>query len=154
MNHQVTLCLSPDLLAEVRAVLTRPELHQKFPHLDERKAEQFCEWARGLSHWVEPVPKAFTIPAHSKDDHLFDLVIAAKAHRLVTWENRFLHFDKSHPEEAKRLLELAPQIRILNPPAFALELSGPPQESKSRGPEREVREPTREPPRGREDFER
>jgi predicted nucleic acid-binding protein len=69
------------------------------------------------------VPRVFTLPAHPDDDHLFNLAVEAKAAYLVTWETRLLALEAATSPDARRLRELAPQLRILTPAALAQELS-------------------------------
>lgn len=53
---------------------------------------------------------------------MFDLVIESNARYLVTFENRILALQDGKTADAKRFRELAPGLRIVNPPALAREL--------------------------------
>jgi putative PIN family toxin of toxin-antitoxin system len=118
----VTLCLSVDLITEVRDVLNREGIRRKFPALTATAIEGFVADVLVRARLFEPVLSAFSWTRHPDDDHLFNLVIAAKADRLVTWEARLLSFFDENPEDAPRLRQLAPQLRIVTPVQLTEEL--------------------------------
>lgn len=122
-SDQVRLCMSPELVAEVRTLLSRAELQTRLPALSpERVGKILAKVIDEYSDWFAIVPKAFSLPRHPKDDHLFNLAIAAEARYLVTWEDRLLRLDKYDPAAAKQLSRLAPNLQILDPPSFSREL--------------------------------
>ena len=86
----IRLCLSPELLGEVRVVLTRPELVSRFTLLTPARVDAVLREAKRHSDWFEHVPRRFALPLHAKDNHLFDLAIEAEVDFLVTWEARLL----------------------------------------------------------------
>lgn len=91
-DGSLRLCLSRELLDEVRDVLTRPEVRPKAPSLTPDHVNQVIDAAKDLADWFAAVPRAFTLPAHLHDDHLFNLAIEAKAAYLVTWRHVSLRF--------------------------------------------------------------
>jgi hypothetical protein len=56
----VTLCLSPDVLREIRDVLTRPKLTAKYPALTHEAVDAFLAEHLRAAHWVDDVPEQFT----------------------------------------------------------------------------------------------
>src|SRR5439155_14745277 len=72
----VQLCMSQTLFDEIADVLSRAEFREKAPHFTPEVAAQFFAKVKSVSNWINPVPNAFTLPAHPDDDHLFDLAIA------------------------------------------------------------------------------
>lgn len=120
--RKAQLCMSPALLDEIIDVLSRREFLDKAPHFTPQRAAQFFAKIRSVSDWIEPIPGVFSLPDHPKDDHLFNLAIAAKADRLVTWESRLLALNEPDSVDGQRLRRLAPQLRILTPAAFMGEL--------------------------------
>ncbi len=121
-SRRVQLCMSRELFDEIADVLSRKEFLEKAPHFTPQRAAQFFTKIKSVSAWMESVPSAFTLPDHLKDDHLFNLAIAAKADRLVTWEGRLLDLDAPGSADGQRLRDLAPQLRILTPVALMAEL--------------------------------
>jgi putative PIN family toxin of toxin-antitoxin system len=99
-TSEVQLCLSPELLAEVRDVLTRPKTRARFSSLTEQVAAMFIADVESRAALYQNVPKAFSWSMHPDDDHLFNLLaIHAKARYLVTWEGNET-FDASDGENA------------------------------------------------------
>lgn len=126
-SGRIRLAMSQPLLDEIRGVFFRPEIHERFPSLTAPHAAAILKKALEFADSFENVPRRFSLPQHMKDDHLFDLAIESKASYLVTWENRILRLDEGISEESKRLHELAPGLRILNPATLANELRTDPR---------------------------
>jgi len=118
-DKRLTLCTSPELMAEVRDVLTRPSLAAKFPALTAERIAQFLDSVNILAASYSPVRQAFTWPQHPDDDHLFNLAIEAKANYLVTWEARILKFAIDTTPAADSLRHLAPNLSIITPRQLA-----------------------------------
>src|SRR5438067_12589783 len=77
-DRRLTLCVSPELVAEVRDVLTRPELQARFPALAPDHANAFLNDVLSDALAFTNIPAAFTWPEHPDDDHVFNLAIAAE----------------------------------------------------------------------------
>jgi putative PIN family toxin of toxin-antitoxin system len=122
MDGRLTLCLSPELLAEIRDVLSRENVRARFPGLTPQAVEIFTAdvFARGTM--IDPVPHAFTWGQHPQDDHLFNLAISTKAGYLVTWENRILKLGIDTTPAANLLRQLAPNLSIVSPANLAAKL--------------------------------
>jgi len=115
MTAPSACALSPELVEEVRDLLSRPNIRAKAPHLTDERVVAVLAVAAKHADWFQDVPKAFTLPAHPDDDHLFNLAIEARAEYLVTWETRLLGLQGVQTAEAKRLRELAPGLSIVSP---------------------------------------
>jgi putative PIN family toxin of toxin-antitoxin system len=118
-DQKLRLCLSGELLAEVHRVLTRPESVLKFPALTPQRVNLVLDQARKYADFFQKVPRRFSLPFHPKDNHLFDLAIEAKAEFLVTWESRLLKLQQSSNPHGIEPRNLAPNLRIIEPPAWA-----------------------------------
>lgn len=118
----VQLCMSLELLDEFVHVLSRPEFQGNARHFTPDLAQQFFAKIKSVALWFDSVPKLFTIPKHSKDDHLFNLAIAAQADRLVTWESRLLGLQDENSQDGQRLRNLAPELKIITPLVLLNEL--------------------------------
>jgi putative PIN family toxin of toxin-antitoxin system len=121
-DRRVILCLSGELVAEVQDVLTRDEIRRRFPGLTPLVAQAFIGEMLTLGTLFDPVSQAFTWPHHADDDYLFNLAIAAGAERIVTSETRLLTMGNHFPLDAERLGALAPQLRVVTPKDFSVEL--------------------------------
>ena len=101
-DGRLELCVSADLIAEVRDVLTRPAMARKFSTLTPERVAQFLDSVIAVASFTPEVPRAFDWPEHPDDNHLFDLAIHANANYLVTWEMRLLRL----PTEASTVADL------------------------------------------------
>jgi putative PIN family toxin of toxin-antitoxin system len=118
-SGRIKLCLSNDLIAEIRDVLTRPSLANTFPALTPDRVAQFLDKLGAIATTIADVPQVFTWPQHPDDDHLFNLAIHARANFLVTWETRILKLATEATEAATLLRRLAPGLSIVTPKHIA-----------------------------------
>jgi putative PIN family toxin of toxin-antitoxin system len=118
----VTLCVSAEVLAEVRDVLTRLRHKEKFPALTDEHVSEFIAWVAGRSILFDDVPNVYTVHRNAKDSKYVNLAIAAGAGYLVSWDKHLLELmDKQSPETAA-LDRVCPDLRILNPEKFLQEV--------------------------------
>ncbi len=115
----VRLCISKELLDEVRDVLSRPELMRCSPNLTPDRLQQVLSLILERAEWVADVPSVFSWQQHSDDDHIFNLAIASGAKYLVTWESRILKLATKTNDDAQRLRMHAPQLEIITPKELA-----------------------------------
>ena len=118
-DGEVTLCVSLELLSEVRDVLTRDKVRDKFPSLTPEAVDAFISETVEKVELFDRVPSRFTFPLDPNDDHIFNLAISAGADYLVTWDKRILRLETGQSEAGDALRQLAPQLRIVNPEEFA-----------------------------------
>lgn len=118
-DKRLILCVSDDLIAEVRDVLSRPSLAAKFPALTRERVVQFIDSVILVSKFVPDVAGAFHWAEHPDDDHLFNLAIQAKADYLVTWETRILRLSGESSPAAVLLRQLTPDLSIITPKQLA-----------------------------------
>jgi putative PIN family toxin of toxin-antitoxin system len=117
----VNLCVSLELLAEVRDVLTRLKVREKFPALTPNVVDTFISETAALATIYDP-PSVFTWPKDPDDDHIFNLAIHAEAKYLVTWETRMLKLATEPSAVAESLRRLSPKLEIVNPEQFVMAL--------------------------------
>jgi uncharacterized protein len=112
-EDRVALCLSGEILAEVRDVLTRPKTLRKFPLLSAEWAETFVQNAASKGIVLTQVPKAFTLSRDPKDEPYLNLALAAQAQYLVSRDRDLL--DLMNDETFRQRF---PDLIILDPAAF------------------------------------
>jgi putative PIN family toxin of toxin-antitoxin system len=78
-DGHVTLCLSAEILAEVRDVLTRPKVRRKFPLLSPEWVEEFLQNVKSKAVVLSRVPRALALERDPKDEPYLNLALAAKA---------------------------------------------------------------------------
>ena len=86
----VTLCVSPAVLAEVRGVLSRPELVKRFPALSVEWVTAFVTSVADKALVVPDVPIAFVLPRDPKDEPYINLAVATQAEFLVSRDRDLL----------------------------------------------------------------
>jgi putative PIN family toxin of toxin-antitoxin system len=89
-DGRLELFLSPDILAEVRDVLTRPRVLRKFPALTPEAVEVYLADLAGHATTLDAVPRAFPLPRDPKDEPYIDLAVAAGARYLVSRDDDLL----------------------------------------------------------------
>jgi predicted nucleic acid-binding protein len=78
-SGQVTLCLSPQVLAEIRDVLTRPTLIARFSALTREAVDAFLAQHLRLAKWINDVPEHYILSRDPKDSKYLNLAITAGA---------------------------------------------------------------------------
>jgi putative PIN family toxin of toxin-antitoxin system len=116
------LCLSAEVLAEARDVLSRPRMRGSFPALTDEAAGAFLQKAERKAAVVAPVAQVFTYARDPKDEKYVNLAVAAGARYLVTWDKDLLDLMDENRPEGKDFRQRFPGLLILNPPAFLHEL--------------------------------
>jgi putative PIN family toxin of toxin-antitoxin system len=114
----VTLCVSAEVLAEIRDVLTRPRHKVKFPALTDEHVNEFIAWIASRSILFDNVPNVYTVRRDAKDSKYVNLAIAAGAQYLVSWDKHLLELMDKQSPEAAAIDRVCPGLRILNPVEF------------------------------------
>lgn len=111
---QIDLCLSSDILAEVRDVLTRPKTLKRFSLLTPAWVEAFLRNAEDKAIVVlREVPRTVRLERDPKDEPYLNLAVAARAQYLVTRDRDLL--DLIEDAEFRRRF---PDLMIVDPPTF------------------------------------
>ena len=117
-RQAVKLCLSPDVLAEIRDVLTRPKLVAKYSALTAEAVESFLARHLRTARWHDDVPEQFVLKRDPKDSKYLNLAIAATAPYVVTLDHDLLDLAHSDSAEGNDFRNRFPGIQILEPAAF------------------------------------
>jgi putative PIN family toxin of toxin-antitoxin system len=129
---RVTLLVSPEILAEIRDVLTRPKILRKFPLLWAEWVEAFVRNVESKAVLLAEVPRAFTLERDRKDEPYLNLALAAGAHYLVSRDLDLLDLMADD-----NFRQRYPDLNILDPPAFLQAVTGPRHSEQVTGPEPE-----------------
>jgi predicted nucleic acid-binding protein len=103
LEGSVRLCLSLELLAEVKDLLTRPAIVARSKSLTPARVDLFLDLILQHAEMVPSVPRVFPWAQQPDDDHLFNLAIHASATYLVIWESRILKLATDQTQDALRL---------------------------------------------------
>lgn len=109
-NGILDLCVSLDVLSEVREVLSRSKLQSKLPGLTAERAMAFLSDIASFSTFVTEVPSRFRYERDPKDECYVNLALAAQARYLVSRDNDLL--DLAGDEDFRQRF---PDLMILDP---------------------------------------
>lgn len=117
-SQVVTLCLSPDVLSEIRDVLTRPKLVLKYPALTPLAVDAFLADCLRRASWFHDVTEHFVLQRDPKDSKYLNLAITASAPYVVTRDRDLLDLMNEHNAEGRVFRARFPDIHIIDPAAF------------------------------------
>ena len=89
-DGRLELFLSPDIIAEVRDVLSRPKTLRKFPVLTPEAVDVYLADVANHATTLATVPKIFTLARDPKDEPYIDLAAAIQARYLVSRDKDLL----------------------------------------------------------------
>jgi len=111
--NKVGLFVSPLILAEIRDVLTRRTIQDKFPHLTSDRVEVFQQKIALMAKIVDPVPDA-GYGLRDKDDLPYlNLAIAASVRWLVSRDKDLLELMND-----SQFVQENPELGITTPEGF------------------------------------
>ena len=117
-DRRVTYCLSAEVIAEIRDVLTRPKHQQRFPGLTRSRVDEVIAEISRQAHFVKMVPDLYQLERDPKDSKYINLALSAGARYLVTRDNDLLDLmNEALPTGAQFRLRF-PHLAILHPAAF------------------------------------
>jgi putative PIN family toxin of toxin-antitoxin system len=91
----IELCLSKEIVAELRDVLARPSVRQKFPVLTDQFVDRFLAALERRAGVISEVPRVFAYERDPKDEPYINLAIAARASYLVSRDTDILDLTDS-----------------------------------------------------------
>jgi putative PIN family toxin of toxin-antitoxin system len=115
---KVQLCLSAEVLTEIRDVLTRPKLIARFPALTPDAVDAFLAEQLRMARWIADVPEHFVLTRDPKDSKYLNLAIAANANHVVSTDFDLLDLMTSQDAEAVKFRTHYPTIYVVNPAEF------------------------------------
>jgi putative PIN family toxin of toxin-antitoxin system len=114
----VELCVSAELLAEVKDVLARPSLQRQYKTLAPANVAKFMAEVEGKAILIPNVPPIFSYARDPKDEPYVNLAAAAGARYLVTRDKDLLDLMDESTPEGRDFRHRFPGLTILDPPAF------------------------------------
>ena len=125
----IELCLSKEILSEVRDVMARPRVRQKFSVLTEQFIDNFLAVLEKRAVIISEVPRVFAYERDPKDEPYINLAIAAGARYIVSRDNDLLDLAESFNPNGERLRHHAPELRIVDVIEFLAEIRRGPHPS-------------------------
>lgn len=119
----VELCISSEILSEVRDVLTRPKIRQRFSALTAETVSAFLTQVSRFALVVSDVPRVVSLPRDPEDEKYLNLAAAAGAEYLVSRDNDLLNLMDAQRPESQAFRAAFPQITVLDPVSFLRAIS-------------------------------
>jgi len=120
---EVELYTSRQLIAEIRDVLTRPEIRFKNARLTDESLEGFILSIEANALLVDPLPLHFRYERDPDDEHVLNLAIEAKAQYLLSYDNDLLAFMDANRPEGLAFQQKYPELTILRVGEFISRLN-------------------------------
>lgn len=120
--------LSPQVLAEYRAVLTHPAIVERFPRLTPKRVAVALARLSYMGDEYPDIRTKFSLPRDPRDEKFVELAIAGNATHLVTLDDDLLSLRDTPSDAAKQLRQRLPNLQIVRP-ATLLNIEGPARES-------------------------
>jgi putative PIN family toxin of toxin-antitoxin system len=118
----IELLLSHEVVTEIRGVLGRPRLREKFPVLTDDLVEHFVASVVHQATMIQEVPRVFEYSRDPKDEPYLNLAIAGKADYLVSRDTDILDLQTRPRAHSKHIHAYAPQLEILDPVSFLVRM--------------------------------
>jgi putative PIN family toxin of toxin-antitoxin system len=115
---QVTLCLSPDVLAEIRDVLTRPKLVAKYPALTKQAVDAFLAQHLRMATWISDVPEHYILARDPDDSMYLNLAITSGTPYVVTDDLDLLELMEPQSTTGIDFRTRYPAVQIVTPSDF------------------------------------
>lgn len=117
-NHMVRLFTSRPILSEIKDVLSRREIRERFSELTDETVAAFVERLRKASELIEIIPQRFTYPRDVDDEAYINLAIEVRADFLVSRDRDLLDLMKWTTEEGREFQKRFRFLKILDPVTF------------------------------------
>lgn len=115
---RVVIALGPDVLAEIRDVLTRPKLIARYPALTSQAVDAFLAQRLSLARWINDIPEHYTLVRDPKDSKYLNLAIEANAPYVVTTDLDLLDLMTPASAAGQDFRSRYGAIEIVDPPTF------------------------------------
>jgi putative PIN family toxin of toxin-antitoxin system len=117
-SGEVTLCVSAQILRELRSVLNRSEVRTALPGIDDLRIESLFRRVERKAVAIRDVPKLFEYPRDVNDEPYLNLAIAARARYLVSRDRDLLDLMTGTDVESKQFRQRFRFLRIIEPTAL------------------------------------
>jgi putative PIN family toxin of toxin-antitoxin system len=115
---RLSLVITPEILAEMRDVLSRSRLRQDFHLLTDEKVDRLLELLLLKSKMLHDVPRRFELTRDPDDEPYLNAAIEAGAQFLVSRDRDLLDLMNLNTSEGRDFRSRFPQLRILTPVEF------------------------------------
>jgi putative PIN family toxin of toxin-antitoxin system len=115
VSGRLTLFTSSAILDELRDLVTRPEIKNRY-RLPDAAIDVFFEEIDKCSTRLDVVPHVFDLPRDPDDAHYIDLAVAANAKLVVSRDKDLLSLRDPTTSKGRDLATRFPGLQIVTPP--------------------------------------
>jgi putative PIN family toxin of toxin-antitoxin system len=119
---EVTLFVTPYMLAEIRSLPGHPKL-KRFSGFTPERVERFIEKLLDVAELIADVPAAFSYARDPEDAHYVDVALATHSMLVVSSDKDLLDLMSDNNQEGRELRQHHPDFLVLTPPQFLTYLS-------------------------------
>jgi putative PIN family toxin of toxin-antitoxin system len=117
-----TLIFSEETLDELKDVLSRSQLKQKYPRLTDERVDALVDALWAKAEFVKNVPSRFTYTRDSNDEPYINLAIAADAKYNVSRDKDLLSLMTGYTDECKEFRQRFRPLKVIDPVTFLQEV--------------------------------
>ena len=122
-SDRLELLVCDEAISELRDVLLRPAVQQRFPFLTAEFVGAYLARLQEIATPIQPVPAIFHLSRDPDDELYINLALAGKAQYLVTRDRDLLDLARQITSEARELQQIRPELKILDPAVLLQNLS-------------------------------
>lgn len=115
---KISIAVSRDTLAEVKDVLSRPYIRQRYEHITDEIVAALTELLSYRGIYVRNVGKHFTYPRDPNDEPYLNLAIEVSADYLISRDNDLLDLMNWNQEEGREFQKRFRFLKIVTPEEF------------------------------------
>ncbi len=115
---KIAVAVSRDTLAEVREVLSRPHLRERFRQLNDEKVAGLIELLTYKGYYLRRAGNYFTYPRDPDDEPYLNLAIEVEADYLISRDSDLLDLMKWEQETGREFQRRFRFLKIVTPMEF------------------------------------
>ena len=120
---EFVLLISEEIIAEIKDILTRSKLQDKYALLTEERTNRLIETLWAKAKFFDVVPKHFRYERDPNDEPYINLAVEAEADYLITRDKDLLDLMTGHTIECKEFRQRFRPLKVIDPVSFLKILS-------------------------------
>lgn len=122
---KISIAVSRDTLAEVKDVLSRPFIRQRYEHITDDIVDRLIRLVSYRGLYVRHVGEHFTYPRDPNDEPYLNLAIELSADYLISRDNDLLDLMDWQREEGREFQKRFRFLKIVTPEEFLRVMAQP-----------------------------
>ena len=118
LDGRISVAISRETLKEVKDVLSRAALRNRFPQITDEKVSGLTDSLQNDGIYLRRVPRHFTYPRDPKDEPYLNLAVEVHADYLISRDNDMLDLMKWNQEAGREFQKRFRFLKIVSPEDF------------------------------------